>query len=201
MLTLWTVSTRLHYRREEYDLRRARARRPAAPACATTAAARSHISPTRATPRRCAADTCVQRLCEHFDCADPAGACTQQCVSPCWNKLGSAPYLHDCASCHSVDLAVAVAIPFVGRLGVDFLTLEGQGDGEARAVAGAAHRLLQAERRPRRRGTARRRLLGRRRGGRAAGALHGEDADGHSRPPLQLGRRGRTAWGSRPSAP
>ena len=59
-------------------------------------------------------DTCVQRLCEHYDCADPAGACSQQCVSHCWSEFGSAPCLQDCVSCRGLWLAVAVAIAFVG---------------------------------------------------------------------------------------
>ena len=94
------------------------------PACATTAAATSctiigsYVSNASYAEALC--NECVQRVC-HYDCADPAGACTQQCVSHCWSELGSAPCLHDCASSHSVGLAVAVAIPFVGRLGVDFL--------------------------------------------------------------------------------
>ena len=64
---------------------------------------------------------CVEKLCEHYDCADPAGICSQQCVSHCYSALGSAPCLADCVSCRGLWLAVAVAIPFLGRFGVDFL--------------------------------------------------------------------------------
>ena len=67
----------------------------------------------------CAA--CVEKLCEHYDCADPAGVCSPQCVSHCWSELGSAPCLSDCVSCRGLWLAVAVAVPFLGRFGVDFL--------------------------------------------------------------------------------
>eukprot|EP01043_Picozoa_sp_COSAG02_P024659 COSAG02_NODE_1355_length_13099_cov_10.562923_4_plen_387_part_00 len=66
-------------------------------------------------------EACVIHQCRRFDCADPTAGCTQQCVEHCWDESSSAPCLRDCVSCRGVWLAVAVAIPFVGRLGVDYL--------------------------------------------------------------------------------
>ena len=66
-------------------------------------------------------EACVSHQCERYDCADPTAGCTQQCVTHCWDEPSSAPCLRDCVSCRGVWLAVAVAVPFVGRLGVDYL--------------------------------------------------------------------------------
>ena len=66
-------------------------------------------------------EACVSHQCERYDCADPTAGCTQQCVDHCWGEPSSAPCLRDCVSCRGVWLAVAVAVPFAGRLGVDYL--------------------------------------------------------------------------------
>eukprot|EP01045_Picozoa_sp_COSAG04_P028832 COSAG04_NODE_4580_length_2005_cov_2.719307_1_plen_386_part_00 len=65
-------------------------------------------------------DACVALECA-FDCDDAAEACSRQCVQHCWSEVTSAPCMKDCVSCRGFWLLLAVAIPYGGRLVVDFL--------------------------------------------------------------------------------
>ena len=64
-------------------------------------------------------EACVALECAI--CEDEAQACSRLCVQHCWSEAGRAPCMMDCVSCRGFWLLLAVAIPYGGRLVVDFL--------------------------------------------------------------------------------
>ena len=64
-------------------------------------------------------EACVAMEC-HI-CEDAAQACSRLCVKHCWSELITAPCIRDCVGCNGLWLLLAVAIPYGGRLVVDFL--------------------------------------------------------------------------------